>query len=287
MRSDSSVCCLAALGDGTLACGSSNGSITIWNTFTQTIVKTLSSHTKCINCLKELSDGTTLASGSGDTTIKIWKPLSGKLVRTLSSHTVSVRTLEQLSTGLLASGSNDKTIKLWNVPSGELVKSVEMEQVINEMLLLKDGNLACMLGSLFSRKLNLIILNPQKSCQIVRTIENETFVSLGLLEAGRLAIGQFDSYITVWDHTNWTLLKTLSRSNRKAVWSLKLLADGNLASGSSDGVIEIWNPKSGKLLTTIKVDEDADEDDVSVIVQLSDGRLASALFDSNVIKIWK
>ena len=62
---------LAGLPDGTLASGSWDDTIKIWDTNTGDCLKTLTGHTDSIISLTVLSDGT-LASGSNDKTIKIW-----------------------------------------------------------------------------------------------------------------------------------------------------------------------------------------------------------------------
>ena len=62
---------LAVLPDGTLASGSWDNTIKIWNTTTGDIIRTLTGHSDWVRTLAVLPDGT-LASGSTDTTIKIW-----------------------------------------------------------------------------------------------------------------------------------------------------------------------------------------------------------------------
>ena len=62
------------LSDGTLASGSMDKTIKIWDTSSGTCIKTLKGHTHSVNSLCLLTDGT-LASGSYDNTIKIWEEL--------------------------------------------------------------------------------------------------------------------------------------------------------------------------------------------------------------------
>lgn len=119
--------CLAVLPDGTLASGSQDRTIRIWNPRTGAHLRTLrghSSRTGSVGSLSVLPDGT-LASGSNDKTIRIWDPISGRWVclfmlspldvkkwfakevgpppsclRTLKGH---VDPVDKLSGGLLAS----------------------------------------------------------------------------------------------------------------------------------------------------------------------------------------
>ncbi len=68
---DDAVWCLILLNDGTLASGSFDRTIKIWDTITGQEIKTLSGHTGYVYSLISLNDGT-LASTSFDKTIKIW-----------------------------------------------------------------------------------------------------------------------------------------------------------------------------------------------------------------------
>ncbi|WP_414524164.1 WD40 repeat domain-containing protein, partial [Umezakia ovalisporum] len=57
----------------TLASGSVDKTIKIWNVNTGQLLQTLSGHSDSITSLAYSSDGQTLASGSSDNTIKIWQ----------------------------------------------------------------------------------------------------------------------------------------------------------------------------------------------------------------------
>ena len=63
---------LVLLSDGSLASGSSDKSIRIWNVQSGETMKILNGHNGAIFCLVAL-DNDSLASGSADKTIRIWK----------------------------------------------------------------------------------------------------------------------------------------------------------------------------------------------------------------------
>ena len=67
----SSVYALAVLPDGTLASGSNDNSIKLWDVGTGQCVRTLQGHSDGVNALAVLPDGM-LASGSDDKSIKLW-----------------------------------------------------------------------------------------------------------------------------------------------------------------------------------------------------------------------
>ena len=99
----------------TLASGSRDNTIKLWNVETGKEIRTLSGHNEGVTSVSFSSDGKTLASGSEDKTIKLWNVETGKEIRSLSGHNSSVLSVSFSSDGkTLASGSDDKTIKLWN-----------------------------------------------------------------------------------------------------------------------------------------------------------------------------
>ncbi|HEY9621736.1 MAG TPA: TIR domain-containing protein [Crinalium sp.] len=106
----------------TLASGSWDNSIKLWNVETGELIRTLPGHQSSVRSVSFSPDGKTLASGSGDKTIKLWNVETGELIRTLMGHQSSVRSMSLSSDGkTLASGSDDNSIKLWNVETGELI----------------------------------------------------------------------------------------------------------------------------------------------------------------------
>ena len=67
------VYCLAVLSDGvTLASGSDDNTIKLWDTRTGACTRTLKGHTGRVYGLAVLSDGVSLASGSSDRTVRLW-----------------------------------------------------------------------------------------------------------------------------------------------------------------------------------------------------------------------
>ncbi|MCV3217343.1 AAA-like domain-containing protein, partial [Plectonema radiosum NIES-515] len=87
----SSVWSVAFSSDGkTVASGSSDNTIKIWDISTGKLIRTLTGHSSSVSSVAFSSDGKTVASGSSDNTIKIWDISTGKLIRTLTGHSSSV-----------------------------------------------------------------------------------------------------------------------------------------------------------------------------------------------------
>jgi len=114
----------------TLAWGSSDRTIKLWDVKTGKVRTTLQGHKGAVNSVTFSPDGKTLASGSDRFqptaqsssvgVIKLWDVKTGKEQATLEGHMNTVKSVAFSPDGkMLASGSCDTTIKLWDVASGK------------------------------------------------------------------------------------------------------------------------------------------------------------------------
>ncbi|KAJ4391281.1 hypothetical protein N0V93_004898 [Gnomoniopsis smithogilvyi] len=109
------VTCLQIWDDTTLATGSYDNTIKIWDLETGEEVRTLTGHTRGIRSLQ--MDDHKLLSASLDGTVKFWNWRTGQCLRTLSSHSdgvISVHFQEEV----IASGSIDHSIRVYNFQTG-------------------------------------------------------------------------------------------------------------------------------------------------------------------------
>ena len=74
----------------TIASGSRDETIRLWDTRTGNHVRTLSEHTGWVNSVVFSPDGNTIASGSADNTIRLWDARTGNRIRTLSGTSRSI-----------------------------------------------------------------------------------------------------------------------------------------------------------------------------------------------------
>jgi hypothetical protein len=103
----------------TLASGSFDKTIKLWDVASGRELRTLTGGTKPVNSVAFSPDGRSLASGSWDNTVKLLDMASGRELRILAGHTDSVMSVVFSPDGhTLASASGDKTVKLWDVASG-------------------------------------------------------------------------------------------------------------------------------------------------------------------------
>ncbi|KAI7207707.1 Nuclear distribution protein [Hortaea werneckii] len=119
-----------------LASGSEDCTIKIWDYELGELERTLKSHTKAV---LDVDFGgprgnTLLASCSSDLTVKLWDPADEyKNIRTLPGHDHSVSSVRFIPSGaagaplsgnLLASASRDRTIRIWDVTTGYCLRTL-------------------------------------------------------------------------------------------------------------------------------------------------------------------
>lgn len=119
-----------------LASGSEDCTIKIWDWELGELERTVKGHTKGVLDVDYGGPrgGTLLASCSSDLTIKLWDPSDEyKNIRTLPGHDHSVSCVRFIPSGaagaptsgnLLASASRDKTIRIWDVTTGYCLKTL-------------------------------------------------------------------------------------------------------------------------------------------------------------------
>ena len=240
---ESSVASIAYSPDGqTLACGTLNNTILLWNVSRWQQITTLKGHAARVSSVAFSPNGQILASGSWDRTIRFWNPHTGAPLKTLTGHASKTNTLAfSPNGGILASSDGSETIRFWDVDTGELLNTIEMEvDTIFSVAFSPDGKT---LASPVNNGDNGIRFWNVDTGELLRTItvEKAAYAAVYSPDGSTLASGGIGE-ISVWDVATGERLKTFTGHIEDPVYSIAYSPDGRtLASGCRDSTIILWD----------------------------------------------
>ncbi|WP_026100101.1 serine/threonine-protein kinase [Fortiea contorta] len=276
----------------TLASGSDDKTIKLWNLANNQEIRTLKGHSQWIWTVAFSPDGQTLASGSADKTIKLWNVSSGKEIRTLAGNGDGITSVAFSPDGkILASGSLDQKIKLWNVATGKEIHTLSgHSQAVASVAFSPDGQTLASGG--WDKKIKLWNLTTEKE---IRTFEGHSQLVQAVAfspDGVSLASGSKDKTIKLWNLVTGEAIRTLTGHTDKVnsiVYLPKSINQknqtvANLASGSSDNTVKLWNLETGKEIRTLKTGSGY----IYAVASSPNGKMiASGGSADNIIKIWQ
>ena len=186
----------------TLASGSWDRTVRLWEVETEQLLHTLTGHTDTVHSVAFSLDGDTLASGSWDGTIRLWNPNTGGHQKTLTDDMGGVGSVVFSPDGkMLASSSVDQTVRLWNTTTWQVERIFTGHTATVDVVAFSpDGGI---LAS-GSRDKTIRLWNPNNGKHI-RTLTGHTSDVLRMVfspDGGTLASGGLDGTIRLWNpHT--------------------------------------------------------------------------------------
>lgn len=201
----------------TLAIGSNDNKVRLWNVETGVNTKTLVGHSGYVLSVCFSPDGKTLVSGSRDQTVRLWNVETGENTKTLNGHPNSVYSVRFSPDGKTLA-SADFTVRLWNVATGENTKKLEGHRdYVNSMSFSPDGNTLAS-GS----RDHTVRLWDLKTGENIKTLKDVWNVkSVSFLPDGKTLVSGGMS-IRLWDVSFLLDEKTLlSESTNIRVWDEK------------------------------------------------------------------
>jgi WD40 repeat protein len=266
----------------TLATGSNDNTIKLWNIDSGKEIRTFQGHKAAVKSVSFSPDGKTLATGSNDTAIKLWNVDSGKEIRTLQGHKSFVLGLDFSPDGkMLATGSNDTAIKLWNVDTGKEIHTFQGHKyTVLDVRFSPDGKtLATGGGDTTIRLWNV------ETGKEIRTFQGHQHIVLNVRfspDGKTLATGSGDTTIKLWNVDTGKEIRTF-QGHKSFVLGLDFSPDGKmLATGSGDKMVKLWNTETGKEIRTFQ----GHQTHVTSVSFSPDGKTLSTGSKDSTIKLW-
>ncbi|MEU5427820.1 helix-turn-helix domain-containing protein [Streptomyces olivoreticuli] len=266
----------------TLATGSFDKTVRLWNTAGGELRKTLTGHTGMVNSVAFSPDGRTLATGSSDKTVRIWDATSGELRDTLIGHADTVAAVVFSPDGkTLATGGSDKSVRLWDMTTGKPRHVLTGHTgAVTSVVFGPDGKtLASASGDRSVRIWDAVKGEPRNTL----TGHTDTVTSVAFSPDGKsLATGSIDKSVRLWDMAGGEPRNTLT-GHTDTVMSVAFGPDGRtLATGSIDKTVRLWDTATGKSRSVLT----GHTHHVASVAFSPDGRtLATGSFDKSV-RLW-
>ena len=236
--------------DGTtLASGSDDGAIKLWNVAARKYITTLSGHRHRVTAVSFSPDGRILASGSWDDMVKLWDVATGADIATLvegrrEGVLYEISVLFSPDGATLASISLSREgITLWDVATQtQIITLSGHRSQPTSMSFSPDGRILASVGS----TVKLWDMWTKENI----TIQSETLGHTTLVESvsfspdgNVLASGAWDGTVNLWDMKTETNIATFT-GHVRPVHSVSFSPDGRTLA-SVDDTVRLWEVETG------------------------------------------
>ena len=231
----------------TVASGSRDGKVRLWDVETKKIVARWPGHTNAVRSLCWRIDGERVVSGSYDATIRVWDVESGDTVlgpiKTGYEHVFAV-IYSPDTTRIATGGGCEDALKIWDAKTGNLLSTIKYDEEVWSLAWTSDQK------KLITGSDTSIRIFDTATWQQIAILEGHMWVvcALSLFQNGRLlASASYDKTARLWNlDTNLPIGPPIQHQDE--ILSSAISADGKqLVTGCGDKNAYAWD-----IYTTLK-----------------------------------
>ena len=277
---------------GTLASGSADDTIRLWDVATGKGIAALRGHTSSVRSVAFSPDGKTLASASEDKTVRLWDAATGQNTAVLREHTDFVRSVAFSPDGkTLASASDDKTVRLWDVATRKSTATLNVEGSFAVSVAFSPDGKKLAWGC-WNGKGTLWDVAAGRSTGTLQGHKGWLMQCVTFSPDGKTlawasadlstAAGQGEGEVGLWDVATGGRKATLG-GHAGGVFVVAFSPDGKtLASGSADKTAKLWNVATGKNTETIA----GHDNSIYSLAFRPDGKTLASGSGDKIIRLW-
>lgn len=231
---------------GLVATGHDDGTIRLWDTATQQLMKEFPGHSLPVSALAFRRDGTWLASAGEDRDIHLWDVAAGKKTATLRGHTDRIPALTWNPQGnRLVSAGWDTTARVWDVATDEpvMILNSHADQV-NALAFSPDGQMLACADS--AETIHIWHAIAWKTLQVLGDPGEETRCLAFHPDGKLLASAGVDRMIHLWDPRKGELVSGHNGAARHSICVAATREGERLASTCGGTDLRVWDVATGR-----------------------------------------
>jgi WD40 repeat protein len=239
---EDAVTCVAFTADGkTLATGSADKTIKLWEVATAKERFTLKGHSNWVYALAFAPDGKTLVTGSYDKTARFWETATGKELASLEAHSGSVRAVAFSADGkTLVTGGSDRVVKVWDADTRTLKHTLKGHRgSVRAVAVSVDGKVVASGGE----DSMVRIWDPVEGKELFALRGHTDPVAYVAFAAPRTVVsGGTDGTIRTWDAAAGSAQTVLFAHQGGLTGLCALPGRLGLVSVGEDKIVKLWRP---------------------------------------------
>jgi WD40 repeat protein len=268
----------------TLATGSADGAVVLWEPTTGRMVRTLLGHsTGEIDALAFRPDGGRVVSAGGDGTARLWDTATGQALLTLRGHADRVTGVAYAPDGRrIASCGQDGTVRLWDAATGRALRTLRGHTSgVYSVAFSPDGATLATASSDHTVK-----LWDAATGRALHTLRGHSDVArcVAFSPDGRtVASASWDQTIKLWDAASAQEIRTL-RGSTGPLTGVMFGPDGRtIASSAWDGAVRLWDAGTGQEVRTLRGHA---RSEINAVAYSPDGRHLASVGWDRMVKLW-